>query len=264
MSNNLPDAFQDIRHQAQLRLLKLYYEANSGHVGGSLSCLDALLVLHHAVLSPADRFILSKGHAAGALYTTLWSTGKLTAETLATFCTDDTTIPSHPSGSGVPDLLFPTGSLGHGPSLSAGLAIAMKYKKEKGKVYCLCSDGEWQEGACWEALAFAVKQQLDNLVILIDQNGLQGFGTTNEVMGVSDLTERIKEFGAVVQSIDGHDPQAILSSLTQLACNKPNVILLSTRKGLGLHYENRLESHYLPLTKEQYEQGILRLQKGNF
>jgi transketolase len=261
-SVRLPDNFSEIRRRATMRLLRLYYEAHSGHIGGSLSCLDSLLVIYHAVLSDADRFILSKGHAAGALYTVLWSRDLITEERLATFNKEGTTLPGHPSGSDIPGLLFPTGSLGHGPSLCSGMAIALKHKKEQGKVYCLCSDGEWQEGACWEALQFSVHRNLDNLVILIDQNGLQAFGTTEEVMGTADLTSRFAGFGASVVSVDGHNPEAILRALSGPPGLGPSFIILRTRKGLGLHFEGKIESHYLPLTREQYEKGVQRLHNG--
>lgn len=257
----LPSSFPEIRLSAYLRLLRLYYEAHSGHIGGSLSCLDAMLVLHHAVMHPSDRFVLSKGHAAGALYVTLWSLSRLAEETLATFSGENTLLPGHPSGKGIPDLYFPTGSLGHGPSLCAGMALALKSQNREGRVFCLCSDGEWQEGACWEALNFATHRQLDNLVILVDQNGLQGFGTTEEVIGISDLAPRFQAFGASVVSVNGHDPQAILTAATAKNETKPLVIVLQTHKGRGMHFEDKLESHYLPLTKEQYEQSVRRIKE---
>ncbi len=259
MLTRLPADFLDLLRCARLRLLRLHREANSGHIGGNLSCLDALLALHHGVMTSQDRFVLSKGHSAGALYITLWSMGLLSEEQLVTFCKDGTSLPSHPSGNGIPNLLFPTGSLGHGPSLSAGLALGLKHKQKAGTVFCLCSDGEWQEGSCWEALIFAVRQRLDNLVLLIDQNGLQGFGTTQEVAGITDLASRFAAFGASVLSVDGHDPQAIVHAIASGPHGLPHVVILHTRKGRGLHFENMLESHYLPLTEEQYQEGIQRI-----
>jgi transketolase len=255
----LPDTFLSIQKSARLRLLRLYHEARSGHIGGSLSCLDAMLTLYHGAITDGDRFLLSKGHSAGALYVTLWSLGLLSDEALATFTRENTLLPGHPSGKGIPGLLFPTGSLGHGPSLAAGLALALWHKREAGRVYCLCSDGEWQEGSCWEALIFAVRQGLDNLCILVDQNGLQGFGTTFEVAGVSDLAPRFEAFGASVVSVDGHAPGAILHALSEGESGRPHIVVLHTHKGLGLHFENKLESHYLPLTDEQYMEGLQRI-----
>lgn len=261
----MPLEFPKILLRARKRLLSLHYTAKSGHIGGNLSCLDAMLTLHHRIINPSDRFILSKGHAAGALYVTLWSLGKLADADLETFCKDGTALPSHPSGENIPGLLFPTGSLGHGPSLAAGLALAAVQQKSTRQVYCMCSDGEWQEGACWEALIFSVHHQLDNLTIFVDQNGLQGFGTTTEVASVKDLTPRFESFGASVISVDGHDPEAIIAAVKQKKASLPHIVVLQTRKGRGLHFEGALESHYLPLTKEQYEAGysaIIQEEKG--
>jgi transketolase len=205
---------------AYRRLLKMYYDAGSGHLGGSLSCLDAMMVLYHAVMTPRDRFLLSKGHAAGALYIALWSKGLLSDEDLNTFGKDDTALPGHPSGRGIPGLLFSTGSLGHGFSLACGLALAGKERGERFRVFCLCSDGEWQEGSCWEALIFAVRHRLDNLTVLVDQNGLQAFGTTDEVASMADLESKIAAFGPFPVSIDGHDLKTIHAVLSAQGKNE--------------------------------------------
>jgi transketolase len=242
------------------RLLLMHFQANAGHVGGNLSCLDAIMVLFHLSLKENDRFILSKGHSAGALYATYWSLGKLSDDDLDTFCKDDTKLPGHPSGNGIPSLMFPTGSLGHGPSLSAGLALAAKKQKSGRRVYCLCSDGEWQEGSCWEALIFAVHHRLDNLTIIIDQNKLQGFGTAEEVISCGDLQPRLAAFGANVISCDGHNPEAVLEALKS-GTTGPKMILLNTKKGRGTLYENKMESHYLPLSPENFEFSMNQISK---
>jgi len=246
---------------ARKRLLQMHVSANAGHVGGNLSCLDALMVLFHCFLGSDDRFVLSKGHSAGALYTTLWSLGRLSDDDLDTFCKDDSRLPGHPSGSGIPGLMFPTGSLGHGPSLAAGLALAAKKQRTGRRVSCLCSDGEWQEGSCWEALIFAIHHKLDNLTILIDQNKLQGFGATSEVISCGDLRARLSSFGANVISCDGHDVLAIANAL-QAESSSPKIVLLNTVKGLGTLYEGKMESHYLPLTHENFEFAMALIEKN--
>ena len=246
------DHFLDLLRNTKLRLLQLHRDANCGHVGGNFSCIDALMTLHHLVMKPDDRFVLSKGHSAGALYATLWSLGQLSDSDLLTFTRDNTLLPGHPSGQGIPGLMFSTGSLGHGPSLAAGLALAARHKGLDYQVYCLCSDGEWQEGSCWEALNFAIHHCLDNLVLLIDQNGLQGFGRTADVMSCDDLTPRIAAFGAHAQRINGHDPEAIRQSIMRPTHGAPRVLVLDTVKGHGLKFEDRLESHYLPLSEADY------------
>lgn len=240
----------------------MHFDANSGHLGGNFSCIDALMTLFHLVLKGDDRFILSKGHSAGALYATLWSLGKLSDADLETFSKDDTRLPGHPSGAGIPGLLFPTGSLGHGPSLAAGLAVAAKHQGSNRQIYCLCSDGEWQEGSCWEALTFAVHNRLDNLTIMIDQNGWQGYGTTADVISCGDLTPRLAAFGADVRRLDGHDPAAIQEALAPSETGRLKVLVLDTVKGKDLHYAGRLDSHYLPLSAEQYESARAKISKG--
>lgn len=255
----MDNSFNKLLESAKLRLLKMHLNANYGHLGGNISCIDALMTLHHLIIKPADRFILSKGHSAGALYVTLWSLGKLTDSDLDTFSKDNTLLPGHPSGAGIPDLLFSTGSLGHGPSLAAGLALASKHQKTDRHIYCLCSDGEWQEGSCWEALAFSIHHRLDNLTIIIDQNGLQGFGRTEEVISCCDLTSRISSFGAHVQRINGHNYSEIKASLENKSSMQPNLLILNTIKGKGLHFEGEMESHYLPLSEEHYREAYSKI-----
>lgn len=245
-------SFLDTLRLTKIRLLQLHYEANCGHLGGNFSCIDALMTLYHRVMGPDDRFVLSKGHSAGALYATLWSLGRLAEADLQTFTRDNSLLPGHPSGSGIPGLMFSTGSLGHGPSLAAGLALAARHKGLDHQVFCLCSDGEWQEGSCWEALNFAIHQRLENLVLLIDQNGLQGFGRTADVISCDDLTPRIAAFGADVQRINGHDPEDITKAIGRPTNGAPRVLILDTVKGRGLHFEGQLESHYLPLSDANY------------
>lgn len=255
----MDESFFTLLRTTKIRLLKMHYDSNCGHLGGNFSCIDALMVLHHCVMKPNDRFILSKGHSAGALYATLWSMGKLKDKDLQTFCKDNTHLPGHPSGAGIPDLLFSTGSLGHGPSLAAGLALAAQYKNADRHIYCLCSDGEWQEGSCWEALVFSVHQQLNNLTIIIDQNGLQGFGKTEDIISCENLTPRISSFGVHTQYIDGHNHEEIRKSLEEKHSNKPNILIIKTKKGNGLHFEGKLESHYLPLSENQYNIACKKL-----
>ena len=200
-----PRSWNNLRLAARLRLLRMHYESGVGHIGGNLSCLDLLLILHHRVLLPADRFILSKGHSAGAYYVTLWTLGKLTEQDLSTFHKDGTRLSGHPPTAGIEDILFATGSLGHGFSLAAGLALAKRLKGEPGRVFCLTSDGEWNEGSCWEALIFAKHHGLENLTLLVDLNGLQGFGTTREVADLEPLAAKFRSFGLPTLEVDGHE-----------------------------------------------------------
>jgi transketolase len=241
----------------------MHFESGVGHLGGNLSSLDAMLVLHHRVMGPEDQFVLSKGHSAGALYITLWSLGRLPDEELKTFHKDHTRLSGHPAPHQMPEIPFATGSLGHGLSLAAGLALAKKLKGEKGRVFCLLSDGEWQEGSNWEALIFTVRRALDNLTLILDSNGLQGFGSVREVAGIESMKERFQSFGVSVTEVDGHDLAALEGALKFRPSGTPNVVIAKTRKGKGVSFmENKMEWHYLPLNEAQYRQAVEEVEKA--
>ncbi|MCA9512476.1 MAG: transketolase [Myxococcota bacterium] len=251
-----PDApFGELRREARLRLLRMHHRAGVGHIGGNLSALDALLVLHHRAMRDDDVFVLAKGHAAGALYVALWSIGELGDEDLDAFHGDGSILSGHPAPNALAGVPVATGSLGHGLPVAAGIALARKLERAPGRVFCLCSDGEWQEGSNWEALVFAHRHALDALVVLVDANGLQGFGTTEEVGGIDDLPARLRAFGFAVDECDGHDPEAIEARIAREAPG-PRAIVLHTVKGKGVSFmEDRLEWHYLPLDDALYERA---------
>lgn len=242
---------------ARQRLITMHYRSRVGHLGGNLSALDAMLVVFHRHLQKSDQFILSKGHSAGALYTSLWSVGRLGDEDLDTFHKDGTLLAGHPPCKGLPDVPFATGSLGHGLSLAVGTAFGKHLMKQSGHVFCMTSDGEWQEGSTWEALIFARHRRLSNLTVLIDHNRLQGFGGTEDVASMAPLWERLRGFDLDVSVVDGHDFVAINDALSAPRQGL-RVIVLETVKGHGVDFmANRMEWHYLPMNSEQYEQAML-------
>lgn len=241
--------------KARLRLLQMHYESGVGHIGGNLSCLDILMTLYHDVLGPCDKFVLSKGHSAGALYVTLWSLGLLSDDDLKTFHRDGTRLSGHPPVQGIPSIPFATGSLGHGLSLAAGLALAKKLKGEKGRLFCLTSDGEWNEGSNWEALIFSRHHNL-NLTLIVDLNGLQGFGKTRDIADLEPLADKFSAFRLRTIEVDGHDPEAITVALRH-DTEGPAVVVARTKKGHGVSFmEDLFEWHYLPLSLESYQQAI--------
>ena len=247
---------KDLIRRARLRLLEMHYESKVGHIGGNLSCLDLILTLHHRILGPKDSFVLSKGHAAGALYVTLWSKGLLSDDDLRRFHAEGTRLAGHPPARGIPGVAFATGSLGHGLGLASGLALAKQLTGETGRVFCLTSDGEWNEGSTWEALTFASHQKLKALTFLIDLNGLQGFGTTTDVADLGPLAQKLRDWGVKVLEIDGHDPVAIERAL-QVSAEVPVAIVAKTIKGQGVSFmENQMEWHYLPMTADQYQLAV--------
>jgi len=234
----------------KIRLLQLHFEAGVGHIGGNLSSFDAMILLHHEYLEPSnDHFILSKGHSAGALYVSLWSLGLLSEEELKRFYKEDTNLPAHPPASGIPRVLFATGSLGHGLSLAAGTALAKSFNSDHGHVYCMTSDGEWQEGSTWEALIFLCHHKLTNLTILVDHNALQGFGSTDAVASMDPLAEKLQGFSITIHEVDGHDLNAIRAALDAPSF-QPKLVILKTTKGNGVSFmENQMRWHYLPLNE---------------
>ena len=230
----------------------MHYHSGVGHLGGNLSCLDVLMALTHNCLPERDYLILSKGHSAGALYIALWSTGVLDDDDLKTFHCDATTLPGHPPVGVVDHIPFATGSLGHGLSLASGVAAGLRLLGQGGRVFCVMSDGEWQEGSTWEALIFASHQKLNNMLILVDHNQLQGFGSTAEVASMSPLWERLTGFNVDYSIVDGHDVNAIEVELMRPQMQL-KIIFLKTIKGKGISFlEGKMESHYLPLTREQF------------
>lgn len=210
------------------RLIRLHYETQTGHLGSNLSCLDILLYLHNHIMNDDNIFIMSKGHAAAALYVTLWSMGKITEEELLTFAKDGTKLCGHATAQ---YNHFSTGSLGHGASLAVGMAIADTNRI----VYCLLSDGELSEGSTKEAMDFAYHHSVKNVRFIIDCNGWQGFGKCPERMGY-----------------DGHDEIEIEKGFREGWL----ITYFRTVKGNGMPNANMLESHYMPPMQEEYENSF--------
>lgn len=250
-------------------LLKLHYTTSAGHIGSSLSCLDmmAQLILFHA--KEQDKFILSKGHAVPALYVILNKKGIISDEELQTFYINGTKLPAHPPLHLHNSIPFASGSLGHGLSLSCGLAQGLKYLSLKSEtlpwVYCLMSDGECNEGQVWEAAQYASAKKIDNLVVLIDKNKLQAFGKTKNVLGDGATAARWKSFGFETYLCDGHNPnklQEIFTVVKKSKLKKPKVIICSTVKGYGVSFmEGKIEWHYYKLTEKLYKKALLSVER---
>ena len=248
---------QAIIQHAKKRLLQMHFESGVGHIGGNLSALDAMMVLYHKVMHTEDVFVLAKGHAAGALYVTLWSVGRFLEEDLKTFHGEGTHLTAHPAPGWLREIPLATGSLGHGLPGAAGIALGYKLQNRPGRVYCLTSDGEWQEGSNWEALIFARRHGLNNLTVLIDENRLQGFGTTREVASMDPLEEKFAGFSLDLTVVNGHDAEALREALEAPAWLGPRFIVMKTIKGRGVSFmENAMEWHYLPMSPEQYRAAI--------
>lgn len=218
-----------------------------GHAGSALSCADILSALFLGVMGDNDKFILSAGHKCLALYGALVEKCVVDPSVLKTYNKLGTKVPGHPDASKLSGVEFSTGSLGHGLPLGCGYAIAAKMKGEGYKTYVLMGDGEQGEGSNWEAAAFASLRKLDNLVAIIDENGLQINGSTADISKPTDFEDRYRAFGWSVKSVDGHDVEALCNALksTPFEEGKPSMIVAKTVKGKGISFmENDAKYHH--------------------
>ena len=259
--------------KARLLILEGVHAAASGHPGGSLSCVDALTTLYFDEMNidPADphkedrdRFVLSKGHCAPALYSVLALRGYFPTENIRLLRSIKAHISGHPDMVNVPGVDMSTGSLGQGISAAVGMAIAARVKGQSWRTYAICGDGEMEEGQVWEAAMAAAKWKLSNLCLFVDVNGLQIDGPTAEVMPSAPLDKKFAAFNWNVICIDGHDYDQIKDALAQAKkCqDAPTVILMKTTKGKGVSYmENQVGWHGKAPNDEQYEIGKAELEK---
>jgi transketolase len=252
------------KKECLLNILRLSKKANAGHIASSLSCLDILIFLYFRQMSDNDHFILSKGHAALGLYVVLAATGKISLEELETFYEDGTNLAAHPPCTGkVNGIVFGTGSLGHGLSLASGIALSTRFTEKNSKVYCLLSDGDCNEGSTWEAALFAGHHKLNNLIVIIDNNELQGFGKTHEVIEMAPLKSKWESFNFDVYiGENGNDLECLQKVFQSIKFDnpRPKCIIAKTLKGSGVSFmENKMEWHYLPMSDEQYFQAIKQI-----
>ena len=242
-------------YKARLLAVDAVHRAASGHPGGSLSCLDALTTLYFNEMRidpenpkcpDRDRFVLSKGHCAPALYATLALRGFFPVEDLQLLRSIKGHLSGHPDMKHVPGVDMSTGSLGQGLSTAVGMAIAARLQKKDYRTYAICGDGEIAEGQIWEALMAAAKWHLDNLCIFIDVNGLQIDGATKDVMPSEPLDRKLDAFNWHVIKIDGHNFDQILAAMAEArnTKDKPTAILMATTKGKGVSFmENNAGWH---------------------
>lgn len=234
--------------------------ANVGHIGSGLCVADILAVLYGGVLRAdgprdpqRDRFILSKGHAALALYAALHLRGWMAAEELDTYCTDGTLLGVHPERE-LPGVDFSTGSLGHGLSYAIGAAMAARRLGKSYRIFALLSDAECNEGSTWEAVMLGAQHELSNVVAIVDVNGQQALGYTSDVVNLSPLAEKWRAFGWQVREVDGHNEAALHEALEAdggVQC--PRVVLAQTVFGKGVPFmEGQIKWHYLPMSDDEY------------
>ncbi len=252
-------------------IIESTFNAKCGHPGGSLSATEMFTYLYFKEMNidpkdpkgaGRDRFVLSKGHTAPGLYSTLALRGYFPVEDLKTLRRIDSYLQGHPNMNTVPGIDMSTGSLGQGVSSAAGMALAVKHKGETARIFTLLGDGEIQEGQCWEAFMFAAHYKLDNFVAIIDNNGLQIDGNVADVMSPYPIVDKLEAFGFKVVAINGHDFDEIEAALATARETKgqPTAIVMSTVKGKGVSFmENNAGWHGKAPNAAEYEQAMNEL-----
>ena len=255
----------------RIQVLKALGELGFGHLGGAMSAADVLGVLYGGVMNvdpknpqweDRDYFVMSKGHAGPALYAALALKGYFPVEQLLTINTNGTRLPSHPDRNSTTGVDMSTGSLGQGVSAAAGMALAAKYQGKDCRVYTLLGDGEIQEGQVWEAFMLAHHYKLDNLCVIIDNNGLQIDGNIADVMSPYPIPEKLRAFGFEVAEIDGHDFDQMEAAFAKAKETRgvPFAIVMKTTKGKGVSYmENQAGWHGKAPNDEEYAQAMSEL-----
>lgn len=260
-----------IARAIRARTLTMIANAKSCHVGSSFSCIDILTALYFKSMridprnpdwDERDRFVMSKGHAAAALYVTLAKRGFTDESLLNSYIQNGSPLVGHVTRDAMPGIEASTGSLGHGLSIGVGMALALKKNENPARVFVLLSDGECDEGSVWEAALSAGHFGLDNLIAIVDYNKIQSFGTVKEVMDLEPFADKWRAFRFHVHELDGHNIDAVTAAC---ACapftpGKPTLIIAHTIKGKGVSFmENRIEWHYHTPNKEQVAAGLREL-----
>lgn len=259
--------------QIRLELINMIYESKTGHTGGSLSSVDILTALYYNIMNidpnnpnweERDRFVLSKGHSVEAYYAVLADKGYFPKEELKTYCKFGSRLTGHPNNK-VPGVEVNTGALGHGLSISVGMALGAKMNNKSFRVFTLMGDGELDEGSNWEAAMSAANYKLNNLIGIVDRNKLQISGQTEDVMLLEPLEDKWKSFGWDVLTTDGNDIEKLLDTFNAFITStddKPKLILAYTTKGKGISFiENRAEWHHRVPTADEYKAAISELRE---
>lgn len=269
------DALEKIANDIRKDIIEEIYEAQSGHPGGSLSCADILTVLYFNQMNinpqipnseSRDRFVLSKGHCSPALYATLSRKGYFDKELLKTFRKIGSNLQGHPDMNKVCGVDMTTGSLGQGLSVAVGMALASKMNGAGCRVYCLLGDGEIDEGQIWEAAMTASKQKLDNLCVILDNNGLQLETNIDEIIDPTSILDKFTSFGFNVIECNGHSISGLIDAFESARMKKgmPNLIIAKTIKGKGVSFmENQIGWHGKAPNEEEYKKAIEELSTGD-
>ena len=262
----MPDEFG---HRVRRHVLEQSRRAHVGHIGSALAISDLIALLYDRLLTgqdpdgdDRDRVVLSKGHAALALYAALHLVGYITQDDLDTYSGDNSLLGVHPEHQ-LKGVDFSTGSLGQGLSIAAGAALAARMQRSKRRVFAIVSDAECNEGSIWEAMMFSAQHQLSNLIAIVDINAQQAFGYTKDVLDLEPLGEKWSAFKWDVHEVDGHDVDQMQKLVEgfDTTTGQPHVLLARTTFGRGVSYmESQIQWHYWPMSDEQYEQALVEIE----
>ena len=275
-AKHTPEMVADLARRAneyRIQVLRMVYNRKSGHIGGAFSAAEILTALyfHQMRLNPAnpdwperDHLIFSKGHACAMLYTTLAHRGFFPVDELLSFRGFNSRLQGHPEPQRTPGVEVPAGPLGHGVAIGTGMALAARAKGMRNKTYVILGDGELNSGVIWEGALVAAKFQLDNLVVIVDYNGVQQTGTTTKVMPTEPIADKWTSFGWHVIEIHGHNMFQVLEALDQAdeVHGKPVAIVARTTKGKGVSFmENNSYWHGSPPTDAQFADALAELEQ---
>ncbi|MET0372695.1 MAG: transketolase [Rhizorhabdus sp.] len=251
------------------RSIRMIFEARQGHPGGDMSATDVLATLYFGVMrfdpiSPADptrdRFVMSKGHCTGALYTALAGAGFFPEEELSTYLQPGSRLNGHPNRTYLPGVETNTGPLGHGLPVAVGIAVAEQIDRAGYRTFVLTGDGELQEGSMWEAAMFAGHRKLANLTVIVDRNRLQQGARTEDTNALEPLADKWRAFGWDVTEVDGHDHAELLAALEGPAADRPRCIIANTFKGHGISYmRDQVSWHHGVPSEAQFATALAEL-----
>ena len=261
------ESYKEIARQSRIKCLELIFKAQTSHIGSLMSCADIMAVLFEKIDLNKDKFVLSAGWKACLLYFHLWRKGRITEEELNSYCQPGSKFIGLAEPI-IPEIPAAGGSMGFGLPFGVGFALSKKIKKEEGKIYVLMSDGEMDCGTTWESALIAAHHKLDNLVVIVDFNGLQAMGRVKDILNIEPLKDKWQAFGWEVREIDGHNFEEIEKSLTLPPAEKgkPIAIIARTVKGSGGEtscniFENKIEWHYRHVDEKTYKLALALLSK---
>ncbi len=261
------EKLKELSLKARTLILKVAHSSKAPHVACCLSCIDLLVALYFYKMriqknkwQERDIFILSKAHAALALYVVLTLKGLMKKTDLYRYYQNNGSLPAHLDRFSHPAIEVSSGALGHGFNIALGMAYGYKLKGDKRKVYTLIGDGENEEGSIWEGALFASKLKIDNLTAILDYNNLQGYGSPTQICSFEPIPKKWQNFGWQVYKTCGHDFKQIIQTLDKPSYGKPKIIIAKTIKGKGVSFmENNLKWHYYAVDKDTLKKALLEL-----